>query len=74
MPRPASLLEYPPPDRPWDLASIDLVQLPASHQGSIYLLVCVDHLPRYVVLASGKDKFAKSVAHALITQFVHFHA
>ncbi len=67
VPRPAPILEYPPPNRPWDVVSIDLLQLSASYQGSKYLLVCVDHLSRYVVLAPLKDKTAKSVAHALIT-------
>ncbi len=64
---PAPILDYPPPDQPWDVVSIDLLQLPASHQGSKYLLVCVDHLSRYVVLAPIKDKSAKSIAHTLIT-------
>ncbi len=54
----------------WDVISTDLVQLPASHQSSRYLLVCVDHLSRYVVLAPVKDKSAKSVAHALITHLI----
>ncbi len=67
VPRPALILECPPPSRPWDLVSIDLLQLPASYQRSKYLLICVDHLSRYVVLATQKDKTAKSVAHALIT-------
>ncbi len=67
VPRPAPILEYPPPDRPWDGISIDLLQLPACNQGSKYLLVCVNHLSRYVVLAPIKDKSANSVAHALIT-------
>ncbi len=31
VPRPAPILEYPPPARPWDVVSIDLLQLPASH-------------------------------------------
>ncbi len=31
VPRPAPILEYPPPYRPWDVVSIDLLQLPASH-------------------------------------------
>ncbi len=35
--RPAPILEYPPLDRPWDIVSIDLLQLPTSHQGSRYL-------------------------------------
>ncbi len=56
----------PRPNRPWDVVSIDLLQLPSSHQGSKYLLVCVNHLSRYVVLGSSKDKSVKSVAHALI--------
>ncbi len=67
VPRPAPILEYPPPNRPWDVISIDLLQLPASNQGSKCLLVCVDHLSRYDVLAPIKDKSANSVAHALIT-------
>ncbi len=70
MPRPAPILEYPPSDRPLDVVSIDLLQLPASHQGSRYLLVCVDHLPRYVVLAPVKDKSVKSIAHGLITHLI----
>ncbi len=67
VPKLAPILEYPPPERPWDVVAIDLLQLPASHQGSKYLLVCVDHLSRYVVLAPLKDKTAGAVAHALIT-------
>ncbi len=39
VPRPAPILEYPPPDRPWDVVPIDLLQLLPSHQGSRYLLV-----------------------------------
>ncbi len=67
VPRPAPNLEYPTPNRPSDVNSIDLLQLPASYRGSKYLLVCVDHLSRYIVLAPMKDRSAKSVAHALIT-------
>ncbi len=59
VPRPAPILKYPPTDRPWDVVSIDLLQLRASHQGSRYLLFFVDHLSRYVVLAPVKDKSAK---------------
>ncbi len=70
VPRPAPILEYPTPDRPWDVISTDLLQLPVSHQGSRYLLLCVDHLSRYVVLAPVKDKSPKSVAHALITHLI----
>ncbi len=47
--------------------AIDLLQLSASHQGSKYLLVWIDHLSQYVVQAPLKDKSTKSVAHALVT-------
>ncbi len=50
---------------PWDIVSIDLLQLPQSQYGSIYL--CVDHLTRYVVLAPLKEMTATQVAHALVT-------
>ncbi len=63
---PASILLYPLPEAPWDVVSIDLLQLPQSHYVSRYLLVCVDHLTRFVVLAPVKDKTATVVAHALV--------
>ncbi len=69
VPHPAPILEYPPPNRTYDVVSIDLLQLPARYQGSKYLLVCIDYLSRYVALAPLKDKSAKSVAHAIITHF-----
>ena len=64
---PAPILEYPPPAKPWDVVSIDLLQLPHSRQGSKYLLVCVDHFSRFVVLAPLRDKTARCVAHALVS-------
>ncbi len=67
MKRPAPILQYPLPEAPWDVVSIDLLQLPQSHHGSRYLLVCVDHLTRFVVLTPLKDKTVTVVAHALVT-------
>ena len=67
---PAPMLEYPPPTQPWDVVSIDLLQLPKSHQGSQFLLVCVDHFSRYVVLAPIRNKTATAIAHALITHLI----
>ncbi len=61
------MLTYPLPEAPWDMVSIDLLQLPKSQYGSRYLLVCVDHLTRFVVLAPLTDKTAAGVAHALVT-------
>ncbi len=63
---PAPILEYPPPNRPWDFVSIDLLQLPPSAQGSKYLVVMVDMFSRYVLLAPIKEKTAKNVAHAIV--------
>ena len=49
--KPALILEYPPPERPWDVVAIDLLQLSVkSRQGSKCVLVMVDHFSRYVVL------------------------
>ncbi len=67
VPRPARVYEYLPADRPWDVVSIELLQTPASQQGFVYLLVCVDLLSRYVALAPLKHKSVKFVAHALVT-------
>ncbi len=64
---PAPILQYPLPEAPWDVVSKDLLQLPKSHHGSRYLLVCVDRLTRFGVLAPLKDKTAILVAHALVT-------
>ncbi len=64
---PAPILQYPLPESPWNIISIDLLQLPQSQHGSRNLLVCVDHLTRYVVLAPLNEKTATGVAHALVT-------
>ncbi len=49
---PASILQYPLPEAPRDVVSIDLLQLPQNHHGSRYLLACVDHLTRFVTHAT----------------------
>ena len=36
----APILEYPLPAKPFNVVGIDLLQLPRSHQGSLYVLVC----------------------------------
>ncbi len=46
---PVPILGYPPPEQPWNVVAMDLLQLPKSLQGSQYLLVCVDHFSRCVV-------------------------
>ena len=66
--KPAPILEYPPPNAPFDCIGIDLLQLTPSRQGSRYLLVTVDHFSRYTVLSPLANKTAEAVAHALITQ------
>ena len=37
VPKPAPILQYPPPKGPWDVVAIDLLQLTASDQGSTCL-------------------------------------
>ncbi len=65
---PAPMFQYPTPEQPWDLVSVDLLQLPKSRHGSQYLLVCIDHFSRFVVLAPVNNKTVASVAYALVTQ------
>ncbi len=68
----APILEYPTPDGPFDTVVIDLLKLPRSHQGSTYVLVCVDHFSRFVVLAPLLNKSATAVAHALVSSLIPF--
>ncbi len=66
----ALILEYPLPAGPFDVVGIDLLKLPRSTQGSVYILVCVDHLSRFVVLAPLRNKSAVTVAHAIVSHLI----
>ena len=66
----APILGYPTPDGPFDTVAIDLLQLPRSSQGGTYVLVCVDHFSRFVILAPLLNKSAPMVAHALVTHLL----
>ncbi len=66
----APILEYPLPAEPFDVVGIDLLQLPLSIQGSIYVLVCVDHFSRFTVLAPLPNKSATTVAHAIVSHLI----
>ncbi len=52
------------------MVGIDLLQLPHSTQDSVYILVCVDHFSRYVVLAPLRNKSAVTVAHAIVSHLI----
>ncbi len=43
----------------------------SSHQGSSYVRVCVDHFSRFVVLALFSNKFATTVAYALVSNRIY---
>ncbi len=47
------------------MVGIDLLQ-----QGSVYILVCVDHLSSFVVLAPLRNKSAVTVAHAIVSHLI----
>ncbi len=66
----AQILEYLLPAGPFDVIGIDLLQLPGIHQCSSYVLVCVDHFSRFTVLAPLPNKYATTVAHALISHLI----
>ncbi len=63
----ALILEYPFPAGPFDVVGIDLLQLPHSTQGSVYIL---DHFSRFVVLAPLRNKSAVTVAHAILSHLI----
>ncbi len=52
------------------MVGIDLLQLPRSAQGSVYILVCLDHFSRLVVLAPLRNKSAVTVAHAIVSHLI----
>ena len=56
------ILQYPLPAGSFNVVGIDLLQLPHSHLGSLYVLVCVDHFSRFTVLAPLANKSATTVA------------
>ncbi len=66
----APILEYPLPARPYDVIDIEVLQLPRSHEGSSYVLVCVDHFSRFTVLAPLPNKSATTLAHALVSHLI----
>ncbi len=66
----APILEYPLPAGSFDVFGIDLLQLPRSTQGSVYILVCVDHFSRFVVLAPLRNKSSVTVAHAIVSHLI----
>ncbi len=70
VPESAPIFQNPPPEGPGDVAVIDLLQLLASHQGSRYLLVCVDQFSQIVSLEPLQNKTAEAVADALISNFI----
>ncbi len=66
----APILEYPLQAGSFDDVGFDLLQLPSSSQGSGYILVCVDHFSRFVILAPLRDMSAATVAHALVSHLI----
>ncbi len=66
----APILEYPLPAGPFDVVGIDLLQLPRSTQGSVYILVCVDHFSRFGVLAPLRNMSAVTVDHAIVSHLI----
>ncbi len=66
----APILEYPLLAGPLDVVCIYLLQLPRSTQGSVYILVCVDHFSRFVVLAPLRNKSAVTVAHDIMSHLI----
>ncbi len=66
----APILEYSLSSGPFDVVGIDLLQLPRSTQGYVYIHVCIDHFCRFVVLAPLRNKSAVTVAHAIVSHLI----
>ncbi len=70
---PAPIQQYPPPTRPFECVSVDLLQLPPSYQGSKYIEVMVDMFSRFVILEPIAKKTARAVAHAIVSRLIFEH-
>ena len=63
--------EVTPPTRkiqvssPFELLCMDLLQFPKTSRGNVALLVCIDHLSKWLCAVPIKDKRASTVARAL---------
>ncbi len=68
--RKASILSYPVPNAPWDVVAIDILKLPRTESGKEYLLVMMDHFSRFCILLPLPDKSAKTVARAIVDEFI----
>ncbi len=66
----APILEYNLAAASFDVVGIDFLQLPRSTQGSVYILVCVNHFSRFVVLAPLRNKSAVTVVHAIVSHLI----
>ncbi len=66
----APILEYSLPAGSSDVIGIDLLQLPRSIQGSIYVLVCFDYSSRFTFLAPLPNKSATTMAHAIASHLI----
>ncbi len=66
----APILEHPLPAGPFIVVGIDLLQLSRSIQGSIYVLVCVDHFSRFTVLTPLPNKSATTVPDACVSHLI----
>ncbi len=65
----APILEYPLPDEHFEV-SIGILQLPHSSQGSVYILIRVDHFSRYGVLTPLPNMSAVTVAYATVSHLI----
>ncbi|XP_037780137.1 uncharacterized protein LOC119576524 [Penaeus monodon] len=62
----APLASAPEVSHPLERVSADLMQLPRSSRGNLYVLVIVDHLSRFVELIPLPNKKAHTIAEAFI--------
>ena len=59
-------------DRPFQLLSMDLVQLPTTSRGHKYCLVTVDHYTKWAAIVPLRDKRGGTVTNALVQRILPF--
>lgn len=68
----APILEYPLPLEPFEVVGLDFLQHPRNSQ-HVYMIVCVDHISRSVVIAPLRDKSSAPVAHVIVSHLIYFY-
>ena len=60
-------------EAPFDLLCLDILKLGVTTEGNRYVLVCVDHFSKFLIVEPLKTKSAEEVAKAILNKVVLIH-